>query len=246
MLMFFPIGIVSGILGAIVGIASLASYPALIMFGLPPITANVTNLTSQGLLCIGSIWSSLKDIQHHYRETLLYFCLLLVGAVIGTFIVLHESGSSFAKVVPFFVLAATALILLPRTRHHKTSNSRKQFWIDIITIVTIFLLGIYCAYFGAGSGIIFLALMAIVSKENFQTYNSIRNVAIAGPAVVSAVVYSMKAPVDWPIVVPLGLGMLIGGYLGPIIVRHTKPQYIKSFVIFCGLVLTIYLFVKAY
>ena len=216
------------------------------MAGLPPITANVTNLTSQALLCVGSLFSSLKDIKHHYKKTLLYFCLLLVGAVLGTIIVLIESSSSFAKIVPFFVLIATCLILKPKSKHPKIASPRKAFWIKVGTLMAVFLLGIYCAYFGAGSGIVFLALMAIVSHEKFRTYNSIRNVAVSGPAIISAVVYAIKAPVDWFIVVPLGIGMLIGGYLGPIIVRHVNTKSIQRFVVLCGLILTIYLFTKAY
>lgn len=245
LLAFLPVGILAGILGSVVGIASLASYPALIMFGLPPITANVTNLTSQALLCIGSVYSSFKDIKHHYKQTAIYTCLLFLGAAIGTVIVLHESSSTFAKIVPFFVLAATVLILKPQTSHKNRTATRKS-WLKYFTMVVLFLLGIYCAYFGAGSGIVYLALMGVVSTAPFKVYNSVRNVTMVGPAVVSAVVYATQAPVNWAVVVPLGIGMLLGGYLGPIIVRHVDEKKIKLFVVFCGIILTIYLFMKAY
>ncbi|XIF20105.1 MAG: sulfite exporter TauE/SafE family protein [Acetilactobacillus jinshanensis] len=113
-------------------------------------------------------------------------------------------------------------------------------------MVVLFLLGIYCAYFGAGSGIVYLALMAVVSTEPFKVYNSVRNVSMVGPAIASAVVYATQASVNWSVVVPLGLGMLVGGYLGPIIVRHVNEKHIKIFVVICGLILTVYLFMKAY
>lgn len=195
LLAFFPVGLISGILGAVVGIASLASYPALIMFGLPPITANVTNLTSQGLLCIGSFYSSLRDIVGHGKQTLIYTILLLVGSIIGTIIVLHESSASFAKIVPFFVLAATLLILKPKTKAANKTD-KKKLWVRYLTMFILFLLGIYCAYFGAGSGIVYLALMATVSTAPFKVYNSIRNVSMVGPAVVSTIVYATLAPVN--------------------------------------------------
>jgi uncharacterized membrane protein YfcA len=38
-------GLVAGLLSSIAGLASLASYPALLLVGLPPVLANVTNTT---------------------------------------------------------------------------------------------------------------------------------------------------------------------------------------------------------
>ena len=38
------VGVLAGIVSAAAGLASLISYPALLMMGLPPVMANVTSL----------------------------------------------------------------------------------------------------------------------------------------------------------------------------------------------------------
>ncbi len=47
-------GIIAGLLSTIAGLASLASYPALLMIGIPPVIANVTNTAALVFTGIGA------------------------------------------------------------------------------------------------------------------------------------------------------------------------------------------------
>ncbi len=56
-LLLFAAGILGGLTGSIAGLASVATYPpALLLAGLPPVTANVTNTVALVFNGVGSIW----------------------------------------------------------------------------------------------------------------------------------------------------------------------------------------------
>ena len=51
-------GVLGGLTGSIAGLASVATYPALLLVGLPPVTANVTNTVALVFNGIGSVLGS--------------------------------------------------------------------------------------------------------------------------------------------------------------------------------------------
>ena len=73
-------GVAGGLTGSIAGLASIATYPALLVVGLPPVTANVTNTVAMVFNAIGSILGSrpeLKGLSPGSNE----FCLSLRSRV---------------------------------------------------------------------------------------------------------------------------------------------------------------------
>ena len=56
------VGVLAGIVSAAAGLASLISYPALLMMGLPPVMANVTSAWST----VGSAYSSMRPRLRSY------------------------------------------------------------------------------------------------------------------------------------------------------------------------------------
>ena len=79
----------------------------------------------------------------------------------------------------------------------------------------IVLVGVYGGYFGAGVGVILLAVLAVRTVEPLAVTNAVKNVASGVCNLVAAVAYVFLAPVDWPSVLALGAGALIGGWIGP-------------------------------
>ena len=84
----------------------------------------------------------------------------------------------------------------------------------------IFLEGIYTGYFGAGGGVVLLALLIVINRQNtFAVNNALKNFTLAFANVIGAVVYLFKAPILWKYVIPLAIGLWFGGLVGPKIVR---------------------------
>ncbi len=234
-------------IGSIAGLASLASYPALLLVGLPPVLANVTNTIALVFAGIGSTISSLKELHGHWKKVLLFIVLSLLGGIAGSLFLLLAPAASFEKSVPFFVLTAGILIIISSFRKIKTNTAKNNNrWISLLSLVGIFLAGSYDGYFGAGGGIIYLALLSLVVKDRFVTVNAMKNVIASAANLIATIIFIFKFNIAWLTVIPLGIGLLVGGYLGPIIIRHSNVHFLQILIAFASFGLAAYLFIKTY
>lgn len=221
-------GFAAGLLASVAGLASLVSYPALLAVGLPPVIANVTNTTALIFSGIGATASSLKELRGHWKKLTLYVILSLIGSIGGSVLLLIAPASSFEKVVPFFILFAGILLFMSGRKKDVSTAKLKQahqtpakhFWVSLISLTGIVLVGTYTGYFGAAGGVIFLAILSIITDDRFTVVNAMKNVIAFGGNLIATVIFIFKSKIDWLLVIPLGFGLLIGGYTGPIIVRH--------------------------
>jgi uncharacterized membrane protein YfcA len=247
-------GFVAGLLASVAGLASLASYPALLMVGLPPVIANVTNTTALVFSGIGSMASSIKELRGNWKRLGVYVGLSLVGSIGGSILLLMAPAASFEKVVPFFILVAGILLWMSgrkkdvSTRKLKAANAtaEKHFWVSFISLAGIVLVGAYTGYFGAAGGVIFLAILSIIMDDKFTVVNATKNAIAFIGNLVAAIIFIFKSHIDWLYVIPLGFGLLIGGYTGPIIVRHANIHLLRVLISLAAFGLAIYLFITAY
>ena len=101
------------------GLASLVSYPVLLALGLPPVTANVTNTVGLVFTSFGAVPASRRELRGHGQELKTLIPLTLVGSIVGAILLFIIPAATFAKVVPFFILIAGILVLIPRHIHIK-------------------------------------------------------------------------------------------------------------------------------
>ena len=99
----------------------------------------------------------------------------------------------------------------------------------------------YGGYFGAAVGIILLAVLALRTVEPLAVTNAVKNVATSTANGVAAVAYIFLAPVDWPSVVALASGGLVGSWLGPKVVRVLPERPLRYGIALAGLGLALYL-----
>ena len=85
-------GILAGIVSVVSSMASLVSYPALLLAGVSPVYANVTNTAALIFTGMGAAASSVKELKKSWRNYIKYIILILIGAVIGSFLVVIFPG----------------------------------------------------------------------------------------------------------------------------------------------------------
>lgn len=250
-LVLIPTGIAAGIVSTATGLASLVSYPILLAIGLPPVAANVTNTYALFFTGVGATVSSQKELRGHGKDLLVILPLTLIGCVTGALILFAIPASTFQKVVPFFILLAAIVVLLPRrttplaTISGQTETGLAKF-IKGLTWVGIFLVGVYSGYFGAASGVLMLSLLAVISPLPFAQYNAEKNLTLGLANLISAIVYATKTTIQWAYIIPLAIGFLIGGFVGPKIVRLIPERTIKIVIGIGAFILAGSLFVQAY
>ncbi len=100
---------------------------------------------------------------------------------------------------------------------------------------------VYAGYFGAGAGIIVLALLLLRHAEPYAVSNAIKTLVTGAANVVAATAFVLLTDIDWSVVAPLALGMFAGGALGSALVRRLPEKALRRSVGFAGLVLAVWL-----
>ncbi|MBU7563450.1 sulfite exporter TauE/SafE family protein [Pediococcus ethanolidurans] len=235
--------LIAGVLTGIVGMASSTLYPVLLSVGIQPITANATITVAQVGAGLGTVISSLKELHGHWKQALQIAILNTIGGVFGALILIHSSNTGFKKMVPLFILLAGIMILYPQKANTTNLNNRFN---QIMSWLSLFLVGVYNGYFGAASGLLMIAVLSKIVKENYAIYNAMRNLASFCNNVVAAGLFIFRLSIDWAMIIPLLLGLFIGGLIGPIIVRYIPSTYIKTAVGGFAIILAFILGYEAY
>jgi uncharacterized protein len=165
----------------------------------------------------------------------------LLGGGLGAVLLVVTPPGEFTKVVPFLVVAgAFALIAAPwlqkrqtATRHHPATLAG---W--------LLALAIYSGYFGAGSGVMTLALLLVTVDRRMPTANALKNMLIGAAVIPAAVVVTFLAPVHWPDAAVLAAGTLVGSRLGPSVTRRVPAAALRWVVVALGIGLAVQLWVN--
>ena len=107
-------GIAGGLTGSIAGLASLATYPALLAVGLTPVSANVTNTVALIFTGVGSVLGSRQELVGQAPRIKTLAPIAALGAVIGAALLLSTPAGGFEKIVPWLLGLASLTILIPR------------------------------------------------------------------------------------------------------------------------------------
>ncbi|HYJ54794.1 MAG TPA: sulfite exporter TauE/SafE family protein [Mycobacterium sp.] len=246
--LLFAAGVLGGLTGSIAGLASVATYPALLLVGLPPVTANVTNTAALVFNGIGSIWGSRPELagQRAWLTRIMPFAA--VGGVVGAVLLLSTPSEGFERIVPVLLAFSAVAILVPvrPPADSQVVSDRRRAARLIVEGAAIFAICIYGGYFGAAAGVLVLALFLRADGATLARANAGKNVILGTSNSVAAVVFAFLAPVQWTAVVALGLGCLLGSRLGPIVVRHAPAGPMRVAIGVAGVALAVKLGWDAY
>ncbi len=241
---------VAGAINAVAGGGSLISFPALIAFGFASKTANVTNTTALWPGYVGGTVGYREELKGQRARLIQLTLPNVAGAVVGTAILLLTPNSAFDRLVPFLILFACALMAFQDqigkfTAHHRTAftETGRMPW---PVFASMFLLGIYGAYFGAALGIMTLAIFTIFLADDIQRLNALKGVTSLIINAIAVVGFMLFGPVRWLPAGVMALGAIAGGYLGVGVARRLGRTWLRVAVITYGLVVVVVLLIRAY
>ncbi len=232
----FGAGLAAGTINTIVGSGSLITFPTLLAFGFPPLDANVSNTVG---LVPGSISGAIgyrRELAGQRPRAVRLGIASGAGGLTGALLLLAFPGA-FAAIVP--VLIAVALVLVaagPRLSRalaaHRHAESHRSWPLALLFYAT----AIYGGYFGAGMGIIMIALLTIFVADDIQRLNGLKNVLAALINGVAGILFILVAPVHWDIVLLIAGGSIVGGQIGARVGRRLPPSALRLAIICVGLV----------
>jgi uncharacterized membrane protein YfcA len=238
-------GVAAGLSGSMAGLASLFSYPALLAAGIPATAANVTNTVALAFSSLGSTAGSRPELTGQGPAVRRFALLAVGGGAAGAGLLLVTPDGLFQRVVPFLVGGASlALLLQPLIKSAAvTASSQRTSPAVIAGIVAV---SVYGGYFGAAAGVLMLALLLVGLPVSLLQGNALKNVLLGLANGIAAIGFAVFGPVQWWAVLPLAIGLLVGGVTGPALARRLPTSVLRVGIALAGLVLAAVLGVQAF
>ena len=117
---------------------------------------------------------------------------------------------------------------------------RSLFYIGLLLALAI---SIYIGYFGAGVGILVLALLAFLGMDDIHAMNAVKSLLVTLVNAVALVTFIVARVIVWPQAVLMLVGASLGGYGGAYFAQKMNPQHIRYVVIVTGFAMSAYFFI---
>lgn len=241
-ILLFAAGFASSAINAVAGGGTFITFGAMSLVGVPPIAANATSSVTQFPGYVTSTLAYWSDIKTFWRSALLLCAISIVGALAGSMILLALDNPQFRSMVPWLLIAATALFaagpwLTPARRDSDRTHVGTLFG-SFVQFVT----AIYGGFFGAGMGVMMLATLGLTQHGDYHRLNALKNMLAMVIAAVAILVFVVGGVVAWPQALVMLPGAALGGYAGVWLARRVPQSLLRAFVIAVGLLLALYYF----
>jgi uncharacterized membrane protein YfcA len=234
-------GLGAGILTSTVGVASLLSFPVLVAVGLPPVVANVSNTIGMTPAGVSGSFGYRRELREHPRVTATVIATCTLGSAVGATLLLGLPAGVFEAVVPWLILFTCLLVgaqpritALLRRRHPAGEPPPERTRMSPLTTAFSTLVGAYGGYFGAGSGVMMVAVLGFGLDLELRIVNGLKTLAILCGNVLAALIFVVVADVDWRAVALLASGSVVGGYVGARVGRRLPPTLFRVLVVLAG------------
>jgi uncharacterized membrane protein YfcA len=239
-------GVAAGAVNAIAGGGSLISFPALLAAGLPGVTANVTNAVAVLPGYLGGTIAYRRELEGQRPRVVVLGLTTALGGVAGAALLIVSPADVFEAIVPFLILAACGLLaaqpwlskrLKPPSAAHDAHRSPRLY-------AAAFATAVYGGYFGAGLGIMLLAVLALALDDELHRLNALKGLLsfVIGAAAVAFFV--AFGPVHWGAAGIMAVASFGGGQAGVVVARRLPAPLLRGLVIGFGVIVAIWLLVS--
>ncbi len=242
----------AGVVNSVAGGGSLVSFPAAVACGLPPLIANATNSVALTPGSVASAYAYRRELARDRSALGVLLAPAFAGGFVGSVLLLVTPQTVFDTVVPFLVLFATGLLVYQNLRRRSAravAQGGAAWSLPTSTGAAVamqFAVGVYGGYFGAGMGIMMLAILDRLGGADIHAMNGVKSVLAAGINAVAAGVFMVKGAVDYRAAGVMAIGAIAGGLLGGVVARRLNAVFVRWAVVAIGLGLSVSLVVRRF
>lgn len=227
-------GLGAGIINGVAGGGTLLSFPVLLAVGLPAIRANVTSTIGIFPGYAGGVAGFRNEIVSQRVRLRQLAPVAIIGGVGGSVALLVTPSKDFSNVAPYLILLACGLFAVqPLLAKRLASVGGRSMW--VVAQIGVLLACAYGAYFGAGLGVLLLAILGITIPDSLARSSGLRSVLSLTVNFIAAVVFAIAAHVDWTYAGLLAVTSLVGGYAGARFALKIPRQPLRILIILIGL-----------
>jgi uncharacterized protein len=232
-------GLGAGLVNGAAGGGTLLSFPALLAVGYPALTANVTSTVGIWTGYLGGTAGFRQEVVSQKARVRALAATVVTGALAGGVLLLTTPSRDFRAVAPYLLLVACALFAaqpLVRSRlaaRHEQSRTAGPH--GLLLQAGTFLAAVYGAYFGAGLGVVLLAVLGTALPDDLVRVNGLRSVLALVVNTVAVIVFVAHAHVAWGAAGLMTGAALVGGYVGSRLARAVPTALLRVVVIALGL-----------
>jgi uncharacterized membrane protein YfcA len=232
----FFIGLLTGLIDALLGIGGLISIPLMIFMGLPPHTAIACDRFGILGTCLGSFYRHYKAKTIVWRWVPALSFLALIGGLGGSALVVELNPEVLKKYIGIIILLILPFTLIKQEWGTIDSQHTKKRHHYILGLSLYLLLSFYGGFIGVYSGPFFMIVMSAFFGLTLLQIQGTDQIPWLVLSLSSFVIFLSANHVDWLLCCLMFLGMVLGGYLGASLAFKIGNKNLKYlFLIACGL-----------
>lgn len=242
--MLLVAGFFGGGLSTLVGGASIVTFPTLLATGMSPVAATVAGLVALMpaiLLAAAADRTQLPPLDRGFWG--LVFASSL-GALIGGGLLLLTPARVFEVMIPLLLGFATVLFAYaPRLsdylRARALARSGREPHFSVTSIPMLLPVSVYGGYFGAGVGVLLLAVLSLATAGDYRSANVTKNLVSGINSIVATGFFWSVGAIPWPPTLVLMAGAIVGGLYGAYLARIAPTWIMRIVVVLVGAALTV-------
>lgn len=233
---------IGGAANALAGGGQFIVFPALLFAGVASVKANATSSLAMVPGGIASAWVYRRSfLDKPPGEVRHLIVVSLIGALAGSFLLLSTPNATFSTLVPWLLLIAAAVFTAApylRRAAAKAGGGRSLIWL----LAGQFVIALYGGYFGAGMGVLMIALFLAAGNMDVQAGNGVRLLCGTAINLLAVVVFAIRGAIDWRVGVPMLLAGITGGYLSARGMRRLSEKAARNAILVYAWGLTAWFF----
>ncbi len=227
LLLLFGSGILAGFIDSIAGGGGIITLPALLAIGLPPHQALATNKLQSSF---GSFTATLNYARVGLmkpKELILGVFFTFIGASSGAITVQFFKADSLVSLIIVMLIIIFIYTLLTPKLGEKSQKSRMNHY--LFYTIFGFLIGFYDGFFGPGTGSFWTLALVLLIGLNLKEATAQTKLFNFTSNIVSLSIFIYLGLVVWIAGLVMGVGQIIGAFLGSNLVHKKEIKFIRLF-----------------